>query len=150
MAKKTPGCSNGAAGQDVLVIVHLSSMATFASEEGSEAADELLSSIAMTAREFSSVVVLDQGWDARWARKAQREVREAAPGAVWIDHDEERDGWSELRRALPALLAEMRAGRVFLAGLWYGSKSGCVREVETILSRHFKVALVEDAVAFES
>jgi hypothetical protein len=148
-SRSRAGRSSGEA-RDVLVIVHLSSMASFAFEEGSEAADELLSSIAMTAREFPSVVVLDQGWDDRWARKAQREVREAAPGAVWIEHDEERDGWSELRRALPALLAEMRAGRVFLAGLWYGKKSGCVREVETILSRHFKVALVEDAIAFES
>ena len=89
----------------------------------------LIAGLAQRAAE-GPAMVLDQGWQGRWANEARRRLAQAAPHVIWTRHDEDTDGWDDLRQSLPRLLREQHATDIELGGFWL---EGCVSEVERIL-----------------
>jgi len=119
------------------VLVHLSSIGSYADEGGD--ADGLTSDWVMSARDADRVIVIDQGWDGRWERKARRELSESmrTKPSVWIAHDEGSDdpdlaSWDRMEDDLVEALSEARCGSVSVGGLW---KDDCVSETVSRLSR---------------
>jgi len=120
---------------DAFVIVHLSSLGSLDFEAGRDAADRLLSDLWLEAREATrlgrQVIVIDQGWEGRVENRARREIEEAAPGAIWVHHDEDEDGWDDFESSFPKLLRKAGIGSAKVGGLWF---DGCLDEVSKIMS----------------
>jgi nicotinamidase-related amidase len=129
---------------DCFVVVHLSSIDAYAFE-GGDAAD-LLDQIVMTAQEAPCVIVIDQGWDGRYARRLRAELSGLKP--LVFAHDEEIDGWRGFRKAFPKFLRGLGVRSVVLGGLW---REGCVSEVRKILTAAgFLVSVDDDASGSEA
>lgn len=131
---------------EALVIVHPSSIDSFAWNVGQDEAEELLSNIALAVNEHPGpVIVIDQGWTERLARRLRDEIRHFAKNdLVWIHFDEDEEPWSALWPKLSAALEEVGARSAWVAGLWWSNdlESGCattvynhLREIENIPTR---------------
>lgn len=129
---------------DAFIIVHLSSLGSLAWQGGGEVSDDLLSSLSSEAHHASEldrkVIVIDQGWPGRVENRARREIKEAAPGAIWVHHDEDEDGWDDFESSFPRLLREAGIRSAKIGGLWL---DGCVDHVSKIVSAAGVEAMVD-------
>jgi hypothetical protein len=124
------------------VVVHLSSIDSYASYAGRDAAEAIAAEIADAAREASCVIVIDQGWNERHARELLRAL-DAVAEPLLFKHDEDTDGWDGFEREFPALLRRLRVRDVVLGGFW---REGCVSRVKDILeAARFNVKIDEYA-----
>jgi hypothetical protein len=132
---------------ECFVVVHLSSIDSYASYAGRDAAESLSAEIVMAARAASCVIAIDQGWDGRLGRQLLRDLNEVAAPIIF-KHDEDTDGWEGFEQDFPALLHDLGVRRVVLGGLW---REGCVNGVKDILeARGFQVSIDEEASGSES
>jgi len=132
---------------ECFVVVHLSSIDSYASYAGRDAAESLSAEIVMAARAASCVIAIDQGWDGRLGRQLLRDLNEVAAPIIF-KHDEDTDGWEGFEQDFPALLHDLGVRRVVLGGLW---REGCVSGVKDILeARGFQVSIDEEASGSES
>lgn len=121
-----------------LVIVHTSSIDSFAWHEGRQEAaallDEWLAAVREAQREGTLVVLVDQGWDGALAHRFFSAVQEPVEVVLF---DEDEQPWDEFLLALKALLKKHGVKNVRVGGIWYDPEnaSGCVNETVRYLKR---------------
>lgn len=112
-----------------LVIVHLSSLDSYAYHVGKRAAKHLARTIIRTVNNHHGpVFIVDQGWDGPLSRMINRAVN--AP-AVWIRFDEDEDDWTEFLTDLRQRLVRDHVKHAIVGGVWYDPslKEGCATRV---------------------
>ena len=134
-----------------LVLVHIDSLDSFASES-SEQAEQLALSMEMHMKSHKGpIVVVRQGWVLRtsYARNLLREAQQV--GAYFIKFDEDTQRWDSFLKKLRLLLDSLGVDNVEIGGLWYTDdlKSGCVSRTYKYLRRYFLTKVLLDAVAHE-
>jgi len=124
---------------ETLVIVHLSSIDTYASYYGIEPAQRLVNDLRMAiVKHPGPVVVMDQGWDfipedGKVLRQMILDMESIYPLTIF-HHDELCDiaPWQDGMKNLAKLLRKLETSRVRLGGLWTSEtgKTGCVHETQ--------------------
>lgn len=130
-----------------LVIVHLSSLDSFAFHEGMAKATRLARNIAAEILSHRGpVIIVDQGWtleDDSAPRARLLETIAARPDIHWIRFDEDVEDWAPFIVRLRRELHRRRVTEVIVGGIWYDPRleTGCATEVYLRLRRFFDVTV---------
>ena len=119
-----------------LVIVHVSSVDSYADQIGQEAGDRLARSIIDAVRKHRGpVYIIDQGWDGPLENTIRRSVAEVP--VTWMRFDEDVHDWDTFLPKLKRRLARDGVGRVVIGGVWYDPtlETGCATTVYLYLLR---------------
>jgi hypothetical protein len=119
-----------------LVIVHLSSVDSYADQIGQEAGERLARAIIEAVRKHRGpVYIVDQGWDGPLENMIKRAV--TAVPVTWIRFDEAFQEWDKFLPRLKSRLTRDRVGRVVIGGVWYDPtlETGCATTVYLYLLR---------------
>jgi len=122
-------------GQEALLIVHLSSIDSFAWHFGGPASDQLATALITTIRAYGElIVVLDQCWPLTPQSGPRRAVIAAlnrSACVAWFAHDEQTDDWDASMQRLGALLRRKHVAHLTLGGFEASADeaTGCVNEV---------------------
>ena len=131
-SKKTSRSPNVTA----LVIVHVSSVDSYAYQIGQEAGERLARSIIDAVRKHRGpVYIVDQGWDGPLENTIKRAV--VTVPVTWMRFDEDVHDWDKFLPRLMSRLTRDRVGRVVIGGVWYDPtlETGCATAVYLYLLR---------------
>lgn len=140
-------------GDAVCVLVHISSVDSFRVSVADEYGDNVaraecqgwIDEVKGRLSGFKHVVVVDQGWpSARFADAARAVIKVAAPSAIYVAHDEDRDGWRRFKRLMQATGVLDRGTKVTLGGFW---RDGCVARAMATLNRLGCKTTIDEALA---
>lgn len=136
-----------------LVIVHLSSIDSYRSFCGRDAASELADALEQAAKETAAagglVYVVDQFWSSPLRDRVAASLKRS--GASFIRFDENKTSWEWFLPRLAGRLRRDGAESVMVAGIWFDPelKTGCATTVYLYLRSRFNAVVDEDLVACE-
>lgn len=113
-----------------LVIVHLSTIDSYAWNVGEEKAKALADRIVRAIRSYRGpVYIVDQFWDGPLRKRIAIEIADVP--AKWIEFDEDVGDWKTLLPALKRKLKKDQVTDVVIGGVWFDPKlkEGCATEV---------------------
>lgn len=119
-----------------LVIVHVSSVDSYADQIGQEAGERLARSIIEAVRKHRGpVYIVDQGWDGPLENTIKSAV--ATVPVTWIRFDEDVGDWDKFLPSLRRRLKRDHVDRVVIGGVWYDPtlETGCATRVYLYLVR---------------
>lgn len=128
--------------REALVLVHTSSLDSFAWHHGKAEASALLDgwlwAVKDAQRQGKLVVLVDQEWDGPLVRRFFERVPEPVT-VIFFDENEEDHSWSEFGSSLTKLLKSKGVESVTVGGIWYDPENvvGCVNETARILKNNF-------------
>lgn len=134
-----------------LVIVHLSSIDSYAEFVGTPAAAQLSERITSAVRAHRGpVYIIDQGWDGPLRNAAVKRMH--GVHGRWLHFDEDVDDWNRFLPAFKRQLTRERVDQVVIGGIWYDPdlKTGCATEVYLYLRRAFPTKVAPDLVGCET
>lgn len=134
-----------------LIIVHLSSLDSYAEFVGERAAGALAARITTAVRTHSGpIYIIDQGWDGPLRNAVVKRMRGVK--GRWIHFDEDHDDWNRFLPTLKRQLARDRVDQAVIGGVWYDPehKSGCATEVYLYLRRVMPTKVDERLVGCET
>jgi hypothetical protein len=113
-----------------LVIVHLSSIDSYAWTIGGDKAKQLADRIVRAVRKHEGpVYIIDQFWDGELRDQIAAEVSDVP--VKWIRFDEDVSDWNRFLPSLKRRLARDKVTDAILGGVWYDPnlKEGCATRV---------------------
>jgi hypothetical protein len=113
-----------------LVIVHLSTIDSYAWTIGEEKATQLADRIIRAVRKHRGpVYIIDQFWDGPLRDRIAAEI--SAVPAQWIEFDEDVGDWKRFLPSLKRRLTRDHVTSVVIGGVWFDPKlkEGCATEV---------------------
>ena len=119
-----------------LVIVHVSSVDSYADQIGQEAGARLARSIIEAVRKHRGpVYIVDQGWDGPLENMIKSAV--VTVPVTWMRFDEDVQDWNTFLPRLKRRLLRDGVGRVVIGGVWYDPtlEWGCATTVYLYLLR---------------
>jgi len=119
-----------------LVVVHLSSVDSYAWQVGQEAGERLARSIVEAVRKHRGpVYIVDQGWDGPLESTIKRAIADVP--VTWMRFDEEVQEWDEFLPRLKRRLTRDGVTRAVVGGVWYDPtlETGCATRVYLYLLR---------------
>lgn len=142
---------------NAFVIVHLSSLDSYAEKEGLAAARALAQRLFRAAEEHEGTVyVIDQRWPYRGkASEIRRGLTQALSMLAlrqdlkWVFWDETNEDWDFFLRRFIGQVAKDGAQTAVVAGIWYDPKGelGCATDVERALRQIGPVRVAPELVA---
>jgi hypothetical protein len=136
-----------------LVIVHLSSIESYRSACGRDAANNLADALEHAAKDVVSkhgiVYVVDQFWSGSLRDRVARNLERV--GAKFLRFDEAKTTWEWFLPRLYGRLRRDKVDQVTVAGIWFDPKleTGCATTVYLYLKGKFPTMVDEDLVAWE-
>ena len=124
----------------VLVIVHLSSVDSYAWQVGQEAGERLARSLIEAVRKHKGpVYIIDQGWDGPLRDMIKKDVADIP--VTWMRFDEDVQEWATFLPRLKKRLQRDGVTRAVIGGVWYDPtlKEGCATTVYLYLLRSLPV-----------
>ena len=121
-----------------LVIVHVSSVDSYADQIGHAAGERLAKSIIDAVRKHRGpIYIVDQGWDGPLENMIKSGV--ATVPVTWMRFDEDIHDWDTFLPKLKRRLTRDRVGRVVIGGVWYDPtlETGCATTVYLYLLPSF-------------
>ena len=121
--------------QKALVIVHLSSIDSYAWTVGEEKAKQLAERIIRAIRKHRGpVFIVDQCWDGPLREQIATAISDVP--AKWIEFDEDVGDWKRFLPALKRRLTRDRVTDVVIGGVWFDPKlkEGCATKVYLYLA----------------
>lgn len=134
-----------------LVIVHLSTIDSYAWTIGEEKAWQLADRIIRAVRRHKGpVYIVDQFWDGPLRDHIVAEVRDVP--VTWIKFDEDVSDWDRFLSSLKRRLVRDKVTNVVLGGVWYDPKleSGCATRVYLYLLPSIPTKVDKDLVGCET
>jgi hypothetical protein len=134
-----------------LVIVHLSTIDSYAWTVGEEKAKQLATRIIQAIRRHRGpVYVVDQFWDGPLRNEVAAAVADIP--IVWIEFDEDVGDWKRFLPSLKRRLKRDRVTNVVVGGVWYDPKleEGCATEVYLYLASRMPTKVDERLVGCET
>jgi hypothetical protein len=125
-----------AASRTALVIVHLSSIDSYAWHVGPARGAKLARAIAEAVRaHHGPVYIIDQNWDGPLRTKIIDAI--GTVPATWLHFDEDVHDWNTFLPKLKHRLMRDRVERVIVGGIWYDPThtEGCATRVYLYLRR---------------
>lgn len=119
-----------------LVIVHVSSVDSYADQIGQAAGERLARSIIDAVRKHHGpVYIIDQGWGGPLENTIKSAVADVP--VTWMRFDEDVDDWDTFLPKLKRRLSRQGVGRVVIGGVWYDPalETGCATTVYLYLLR---------------
>jgi hypothetical protein len=119
-----------------LVIVHLSSVDSYAWQVGQEAGDRLARSLIAAVRKHKGpVYIVDQGWDGPLQGTIKQAIADVP--VTWMRFDEDVQSWDTFLPRLKKRLQRDGVTRAVVGGVWYDPalKEGCATTVYLYLLR---------------
>ena len=119
-----------------LVIVHVSSVDSYADQIGQEAGERLARSIIEAVRKHRGpVYIVEQGWNGPLENTIKRGVVDVP--VTWMRFDEDVHDWNTFLPRLKSRLKRDHVGRVVIGGVWYDPtlQTGCATTVYLYLLR---------------
>ena len=113
-----------------LVIVHLSTIDSYAWTVGEEKAEQLAERIIRAIRKHRGpVYIIDQFWEGPLRDRISAEISDIP--AQWIEFDEDVGDWKRFLPSLKRRLTRDRVTSVVIGGVWFDPKlkEGCATEV---------------------
>lgn len=149
-------------GETALVLIHLSSLDSYADYHSSEdpdfrAAWALSQRIAEAAINHDGpVVIADQEWDYSQIHSRPRYSLELAISrsgrkVTRIHFDEDESPWAPFLKKLKKTLERLDVDKVILGGVWFDpdQKDGCVTATYEYLEQYFDTKVASDLVGVE-
>lgn len=130
-----------------LVIVHLSSLDSYAEQVGERAGAQLANRIVAAIREHDGpVYIIDQAWDGPLRDHVADATRDVA--VTWMQFDEDVSDWNVFLPKLRRRLQRDRVDRVVIGGVWYDPElaEGCATTVYLFLRRTLPAKVNESIV----
>lgn len=118
-----------------LVIVHLSSIDSYAWTIGEQKAQALASRISAAIRRHRGpVYIVDQGWDGPIRDQVVNAIRDVP--VTWIKFDEDVSPWAPFLSKLKGRLTRDGVTSTSIGGIWYDPefKDGCATRVYLYLA----------------
>lgn len=131
-----PASKKPARSVTALVIVHVSSVDSYADQIGQEAGERLARSIIEAVRKHRGpVYIVEQGWNGPLEKTIKRGVVDVP--VTWMRFDEDVDDWDTFLPRLKRRLKQDHVGRVVIGGVWYDPtlETGCATTVYLYLLR---------------
>jgi hypothetical protein len=113
-----------------LVIVHLSTIDSYAWTIGEEKAAQLADRIIRAVRKHRGpIYIIDQFWEGPLRDRIAAEISDIP--AQWIEFDEDVGDWKQFLPSLKRRLTRDRVTNVVIGGVWFDPKlkGGCATEV---------------------
>ena len=113
-----------------LVIVHLSTIDSYAWNIGEEKAQQLAERIIRAVRKHRGpVYIIDQFWDGPLRSQIVAAISDVP--ATWIEFDEDVGDWKRFLPSLKRRLTRDHVTNVVIGGVWFDPKlkEGCATEV---------------------
>ena len=129
------------------MIVHLSSIDSYAEHIGRAAGAKLAHSIIEAVRTHRGpIYIIDQNWDGPLRNMTADAIHDVP--VTWIYFDEDVDAWDEFLPKLKRRLARDRVERAIVGGVWYDPTlaEGCATEVYLYLRRVLPAKVDESIV----
>jgi hypothetical protein len=133
--------------QTALVIVHLSSIDSYAENIGRAAGTKLARAITDAVHAHQGpVYVIDQGWEGPLVDRVAAAIDDVP--VTWIYFDEDVDDWNKFLPKLKRQLARDRVERAVVGGVWYDPTlaEGCATRVYMYLRRALPTKVDESIV----
>ncbi len=138
-----------------LVIVHLSSIDSYAWNVGDYEADDLADNLVFALEQTKDpIFVLDQRWPdpGPFRQRVYDQLGSMANAETIYNNSDEAGTWERDMDGFAALLRSRGITELTLGGCWYrkDETSGCVTETKKLLTeRGFECTVDEDIVGFE-
>lgn len=130
-----------------LVIVHLSTIDSYAWHVGEEQAKALAARLIRAIRTHRGpVYIVDQFWDGPLREQIVADI--SGTPAKWIEFDEDVGDWKRFLPALQRRLTRDRVTDVVVGGVWFDPKleEGCATEVYLYLASRIPTKVNETLV----
>jgi hypothetical protein len=134
-----------------LVIVHLSSIDSYAWTIGEAKARQLAERLVRAIRKHRGpVFVVDQFWDGPLRAQVVASISDVP--AKWIKFDEDEEDWDRFLPALKRRLKRDRVTDVVIGGVWFDPKleEGCATRVYLYLTPTLPTRVNKDLVGCET